>query len=77
MKQWYYAAQALFKKWIEEQELSKNCLTQKIGLNKLVEEYEVWPKTGGAPTLVRFEANRLTSTYCTCEVTKDGKKYDL
>lgn len=76
-KQWYFAAQALFSKWIQEQGLSKSCLTQNIGLNKLVETYEVWPESGGMPTHVTFQADRITATYFTAYVIKDNKQIDL
>lgn len=76
-KQWFYPAQTDFKNWIDKENLSKSCLTQKIGLNKLVEEYEVWPKSGGMPTHVKFVADRITSVYYTAYIEKDGKTIGL
>lgn len=76
-KQWYFFAQADFNKWIKDNNFSKSCLTQKIGLNKLVEEYEVWPVSGGMPTYLKFQADRVTSTHYMACIEKDGKTISL
>lgn len=74
---WFYAPQNDFKNWVTKNNLSKSCLSQKIGLNQLVEEYEVWPVSGGAPSYVKFTAARLTSQYYTATIEVDGKTISL
>ncbi len=76
-KQWFYYAQLLLHEWCKQENLNIALLSRLEGLNKLVEKYDVWPKSGGAATGITFIADRITSTYFTAYIEKDGKTIGL
>ncbi len=76
-KQWFYYAELSLHEWCVRENLNIALLKRSEGLNKLVSEYDVWPKSGGAATGITFIADRVTSTHWMCHVVKDGKIISL